>query len=474
MMNPDGFFIVNMGTQIIQANVVNQANASLKNARVYVESVSDMGIVLTPAVKLIGDVPSGSSFPVRFEASFYNATPGTALISFVIEGDGFAFKRVIKKIFVTRVDYHKPSKTYSVVMPQGTMRINIHKAIMGPSDLCKRKGEKEPFIALPTELTYTWIPTPPYAGTHGPLPYEDPWWKIALGILAALILAGALLWDYFSDGQLDGGVVSVGGTFDETEPSVSCCSSVSTSAKTEDTYLSWLYSAAGAVATLAIASDGPDLHYRGQEATPPARNELTLSETVHLKISYPVPPNLGRNYPIEGEWKYTRKTTGNSYHFSAKDKRKNLHFLKSYEVKAPTIHDRRKPLKVCARFQKPDGSYYRGGELHVNALLVSQYDVNRHFILSDDGMGQDDKANDGWYCGGYTFRRDEKYVEPENQDLPGDWYLFVFAQDVNTVTEGTPSVDAARTIGGLILTPQLVLNFDSPCELNHDATIHVV
>lgn len=472
MMNPDGFFIVNMGTQLIQANVVNQTNATLHNVRVYVEGISDPGIVLVPTMKSVGDVPGGASFPVRFAASFYNASPGAALVSFIVESDGFVFKRVIKKIFITRIDYHKPSKTYSVVMPQGTMRINIHKAIMGPSDHCK--GD-EPFIALPTELTYAWIPNPPYPGTHGPFPYEDPWWKIALAILAALVLLGALLWDYFSDGELDGGIVSVGGTFDETDGSVSCCSKVNASAKTKNEYLQALYGTAGALASAAAASDGPDLHYRGQEATPPAKDELTLSEAVRLSIHYPVPPSPGHNYPIEGQWEYTRKTTGKTYLFKAEDKRENLHFLKSYEVKAPAVHDRRDgPLKVCARFQKPDGSYYRGGELYVTGLLVSTYGANRHFGLSDHGMELDDKANDGWYCGGYMFRREEKYREPEEQDLAGDWYLFVFAQDVNTVLDGTTPFDAAHTIGGLLRTSQLVLNFNNPCELNHDAVIHVV
>lgn len=472
IMNPDGFFIVNMGPQIILTQVVNQTNDTLPDVRVYIESVSDLGVDMVPEVRMVGDVPPGASVPVRFNASFYNATPGIAYISVIIESAGFEFTRIIKKIFITRIDYHKPSKTYSVVMPQGTMRINIHKAIMGPADHCKKR---EPFIALPTEVTYTWIPNPPYKGTRGPFPYEDPWWKVALAILAALILLGALLWDYFSDGELDGNVVSVGGTFDEVEGDVDCCTKVVSSSKAKDEYVQALYGLGSAVASAAIASDGPDLHYRGQEETTPAKNELTLSEAVKLRIKYPVPPSPGQNYKIAGEWNYTRKTTGRTYEFGATDERENLRFLKSYEVQAPAVHDRRQgPLKVCARFQKPDGSYYKGGDLYVTALLVSTYGANRHFQLYDHGIGLDDKANDGWYCGGYMFRREEKGLEPEDRDLPGDWYLFVFAQDVNTVIEGTQPFEAAHTIGGLLLTPQLVLRFNDPCELNHDTVIHVV
>jgi hypothetical protein len=475
MMNPDGFFVVNMGTQIIQAYIVNQGGAQLNDVRVYIEGISDLGVVLTPEVQAVGNVPGGATFPVRFRASFLTASPGAALVSFIVESAGLVFKRIIKKIFITRVDYNKPSKTYSVVMPEGTMQIRIHNAIMGAKKDCCRRDK--PFVVLPQDLTYEWIPNPPYAGLRGPFPYQDPWWKIALGILAGLFALGALLYDYFSDGDLDGGSVSVSGTFEETDPSVSCCTKVSTSATAaDDSVARGLYAAAGWAATAAIASDGPDLHYRGQDATPPAAGELTLSEAVRLKINYPVAPSPGLNYPIEGQWRYVRTTSANSYTFGASDERKNLHFLKTYEVQAPAVHDRRKgPLKVCARFQKPDGSYYRGKELYVSAVLVSTYGANRRFELNDHGMHLDEKANDTWYCGGYSFRRaNDQHRKPEDQDLPGDWYLFVFAQDVNTVVQGTAPFDAAQVIGGFLLTSQLELNFNQPCQLNHDAVIHVV
>jgi hypothetical protein len=477
MMNTDGFFIVNMGPQIIQAFIVNRSQEVLHNVRVYVEGVSDPGVTTSPDVVFIGEVPPGASFPVRVLANFTSATPGTALVSFIIESDGFEFTREIKKIFITRIDYHKPSKTYSVVMPQGTMRITIHKAMMGPRD--NRCRDDEPFIVLPQDVTYDWIPNPPYAGVRGPFPYEDPWWKIALGILAGAIALGALLYDYFSDGTLDGGTVSVKGTFEETDPSVSCCTSVSTSATQTDDWLErGLYSAAGAVATAAIASDGPDIHYRGQDATPPAADEFTESEAVRLQIHYPVAPSPGRNYPIEGRWRYTRSTTGNVYQHEAEDRRENLHWLNSYEVQAPNFHDRQQgPLRVCARFERPDQTFYEGDELYVMGVLVSTYGAVRRFELNDHGIRLDDEANDSWYCGGYQFQREDdyhRYRRPEDSDLPGAWYLFVLAQDVNTVEDGTPPFDAAHTIGGFLLTPQLVLNFDNPCELNHDGVVQVV
>lgn len=476
LMNPDGFFVVNMGSQWIEASVTNSSNSTLKNVRVYIEGISDPGVARTPVERAAGDVPPGAAFPVRFLADFHGASPGAALVSFIIEADGFDFRRVLKKIFITRVDYHKPSKTYSVITPQGTMRVRIHNAIVGPGrEPC---DSRDAFMALMQDVTYEWVPAPPYEGPRGPFPYEDPWWKIALAILAVLLLAGALLYDYFSDEDLDGGMVSVSGTFEETDPSVSCCTDISVSATDEEDWIArGLYGAAGLAASAAAASDGPDIHYRGQQGTPPASGELTLSEAVRLKIDYPVAPSPGRRFPVKSTWRYVRTTTGASYALEGADDRENLHWLASYDVQAPAVHDRMSgPLVVRGRFQKPDGTHYVGSELYVSGVLVSTDGAARWFELKDHGMELDEKANDGWYTGGHVFqpRRIVTGKERIAKDAPGTWYLFVFAQDVNTVPQGTDPFDAAHTIGGFVLTSQLELQFDAPCQLLHDAVIQVV
>lgn len=477
LMNPDGFFVVNMGPQWIETSVVNASASTLPDVRVYVEGISDAGVVRTPVVQTVGNLAPGAAAPVRFLADFSAASPGTALVSFVVEAGGFSFRRVLRKIFVTRVDYHKPTKTYSVVMPQGTMRVRIHKAIVGPSRR-ECRDEKDSFIALMKDVTYEWAPTPPYEGVRGPFPYEDPWWKIALAILAALLLLGALLYDYFSDGELNGGMVSVSGTFEETDPSV-CCTDVSTSgtANDEEDWLGrGLYAAAGLAGTAAIASDGPDLHYRGQEATPPGAGELTMAESVRLEIDYVAPPSPGVRFPIAGKWFYRRTTSGGTYDFGATDERENLHWLASYEVQVPATHDRLSgPLVVRARFEKPDGPRYAGSELYVSGVLVSDYGAVRRIELRDHGLGLDEKAGDGWYTGGYVFQRRPIVLGDKRiEDRPGTWYLFVLAQDVNTVKQGTDPFTAAHTIGGFVLTNQLELAFDEPCRLRHDAVVQVV
>jgi hypothetical protein len=69
------------------------------------------------------------------------------------------------------------------------------------------------------------------------------------------------------------------------------------------------------------------------------------------------------------------------------------------------------------------------------------------------------------YTGGYLFQRKPIVLGHKRiEDRPGTWYLFVLAQDVNTVGQGTDPFTAAHTIGGFVLTDQLELNFDSPCQ----------
>jgi hypothetical protein len=51
-----------------------------------------------------------------------------------------------------------------------------------------------PFYAFPTRFSYTVIPREPFEGQYGPIPFEDPWWKALLLIIAIILLiAGALV-----------------------------------------------------------------------------------------------------------------------------------------------------------------------------------------------------------------------------------------------------------------------------------------
>jgi hypothetical protein len=50
-----------------------------------------------------------------------------------------------------------------------------------------------PFYLFPTKFSYQVVPRMPFGGQHGPIPYDDPWWKVLLLIIAVLLFAAAAL-----------------------------------------------------------------------------------------------------------------------------------------------------------------------------------------------------------------------------------------------------------------------------------------
>lgn len=67
----------------------------------------------------------------------------------------------------------------------------------GSDNWCRFK----PFHWIPVEFEYRIVPNPAYVGQFGPLAFEDPWWKVVLIILAALLAAASLVYDYIKAGE---------------------------------------------------------------------------------------------------------------------------------------------------------------------------------------------------------------------------------------------------------------------------------
>jgi hypothetical protein len=51
----------------------------------------------------------------------------------------------------------------------------------------------DPFFSFPTRFDFTVTPRHPYTGQYGPIPFQDPWWKVLLLIIAAILLIAAAL-----------------------------------------------------------------------------------------------------------------------------------------------------------------------------------------------------------------------------------------------------------------------------------------
>ncbi|KAN0069051.1 hypothetical protein V8E54_012680 [Elaphomyces granulatus] len=497
-MYPDGIFSTVFGSQNINIETHNDGGQTLQGPSMYIEGIGDPNITvpLTISTPTNGQVLASASWKSIYIADFTNATPGETIVSFIVQqpsGSSTQSIRIVKKIFVLGIDYDPSSKNFTMTIPQGTLTVHI-KTVVGPSKnpcpcapgggfkkhCCCNDGPggtgstssstTAPYPVLIENGTATWTPSPSYSGTHGPLPFNDPWWKVLLMLLAAALSAIASKVAASSGGS---GSVGPEGTADETDPSVHCCTGLAANAETDNTVAGMLYGIAAACGVAAALSDEADLFYRGQTATPPPAGLLTVGEAVSFSIGMPPSIQFGKPFGGSIEWDYTRVLSDDStLTHSATDPYANVHVLKAYDVYIDGVdngpgghytHARRKPLVVGAQFTRPDGSLYVGAQLYAFVLLWSDTGVKTSIELRDDGHKLDGSAGPasvGNYVAGMSF------VEQPT----GNCYVFVFAQDVNTTLDGTNPVTAAQTIGGMVLTGQLVINFnDKPCQLEYDA-----
>ena len=225
--------------------------------------------------------------------------------------------------------------------------------------------------------------------------------------------------------------------------------------------------------TAAGLADERDPFRRGQDNTVPAAGELTVAKQVSVELDYIEPVALGRPYKVHAIWDYTRLTdSGATYSYSVDEVNENVHVLSRYEVKAPDVvrlseRPRKENWIVEARFFDKDENQLKGGDLFVQCVLegtgalAGRYEK---FILQDDGLGHDAAPSDGTYTGAFRF----------DEDDIGVWTVYVFAQDVNTADASLSPEDAAKIIGGQIVTHQLTINYSGgTCPLVPDGKVEV-
>ncbi|KAL5590170.1 hypothetical protein FOBRF1_013727 [Fusarium oxysporum] len=474
-MTPDGIFCSNFGTQNINVQIRNDGTSSLRDLSAYIEAVADPNIALTygRSHPQDGPVRANASFKSIFQGDFSRAASKETLVSFIVQQQsGVSSKsvRIVKKIFVLGIDFNKATKTFAVKTPQGLLQVII-KTVVVPKKL---PGGVDKIVTYPIfikDATMNWIPVPAYGGIHGPLPFEDPWWKVILCIIAiALAIAGAI------EAANAGGEASIGksGQFAEPDDTESCCDGTEVHASTDSYVAAGLFGSAAGFATAAQLSDDADLIDRGRVHTIPSRSEMTISERATFESDFANAPSPGTPFNGKTKWSYERKlNSGRMLTHSATDTYQNIHFLSSYRVSIDSTqvtdpshriaHARSEPLLIEATFQKPSGELFRGPGLYVFAHLWSDHQESLFIELRDDGSEPEDiNPNIGVYRAKIMMQKEGSRT----------WFVFVYAQDVNTVMEGTPPREAAKTIGGALLTRQFVVGLDTkPCELNYDATV---
>jgi hypothetical protein len=488
---PDGFFESSLGLQRVNAHIQNTSGGNLANASLYIESVSHPGIIVTPQTHIVGNLPAGATRLASWLADFSAVPPGIHRVSFIAEVGGVR-TRVIKKIFVTRVGYDPVSRTYTVAAPEGELRAELVNMVGPLRPICcgQPRGPKDPdaqrksiFDYLRSEagrhdlnfrlcirdyllgrIKLNVINTPPYTGRFGDLPYQDPWWKVLLCILALLLLVAAAIAEAV-DGS--GEISTTGGPGGEGSPTGDCCG-LNPSGGGTSYVAAGLVAAAAAVATAAVYTDVKDPIRRGQEATDPAA-ATTLSESLEAVALYQDPVQCGKPFKIATKWQYVRHTTGGDLAHEVSETNQNIHVLSRYEIEAPDVvrRFRKERFIVKARFFDASDKLVTGPALFVQCFLCGPNGEYRVFPLLDDGVPVDDRADDGTYTGVYDFLNEER---PE-----GFWKFFVIAQDVNTASPDLDPVQAAGIIGGMVLTGQLTIDYSGgTCALVEDGQVHVI
>jgi hypothetical protein len=319
-------------------------------------------------------------------------------------------------------------------------------------------------------MSLRFVPNPGYAGIHGDLPFGDPWWKILGWIVAAIAAIVAIVAAALGAGNAS---VSVGGTFEETEPSVNCC----TPKVSGDFTVAGVASAVAGVAALVGMADDADPFFRGQEAVPPPDGSITAWENVDISFAYPIPPNAGVAYPVEVEWTYTRGLSdGTTLIHTVSETRENVHVAGGVQVTAPDkIAYRDERFCIEAVFDTAAGDVFRGDDLYAVALFVSPAALTFVELMSDAGIRGDSTPNDGEYAACLDLAHVYKEHVRRGLEMEGWWKVYVFAQDINRATPDQLPQIAAQSIGGVVVASPVELTFDPslPCPLRAQATTFV-
>lgn len=481
IMLPDGIFDNAIYSLAVTCHYTNISGTPLNNVRIYLEGVSDPGIKPVARTFVFAQIPAGGAVRVQWTADFQAASPGKPLVSFMASADGFTSRRSIQQIFVSETRFDPANNRYTCTVDEGVLTVS-NLAAIGPAQdgwwKCDPKAPRCPPSSLGpyvlTGATMVWAPNPAYAGTHGELPFADPWWKILAWIVTIIAALVAIIAVALGAGKAS---FSVGGKFEETEPSVSCCTPKGSVTGKPEYTVAGVASAIASVALAVALSDAADPFWRGQEATPPARDELTVGERVVAKWSLPEAPNAGRAYPADVEWTYERFTTGATYSHSVSETQVNVHVAGDVEIEAPDKVNAFEPLWIRAKFQRQGGGHFKGHELYAFAIFEAPGGLDFVVDLADDGLEFDPGANDGIYAGSLDLERAyRKMLQEHLGDIYGLWRIFIFAQDVNLTKPGTPPEIAAQHIGGFFVASAVELTFDPtlPCPLKAHASVNVV
>ncbi|WP_133257492.1 hypothetical protein [Paenibacillus montanisoli] len=513
LMTPDGIFEVALGKQIINAHIMNNGS-EVDQVLVYIESVSDPGIVVTPKTYSIVHAATRVSHLFSWEADFSAAAPGKHMVSFiVVTAEGH--ERIIKPIFVTKMNFNPATHSFSITTSEAVLDVAfiemigsgecsnnkidnsccsdrydtrstildvlnvVGKLQSSDRESCNLLSYLSEGISVTNNPNFTLCasqllvgklkaqiqPTQPYEGQYGDLPFQDPWWKVILAVVTFVLLVAAAIAEAV-DGSGDvtaGG----GGTHDLPNSSGGTYCTPTATGGGASKVAAGLLAGAATVAAIAGTSDVRDTFRKGQDQTAPAsEGELTIAEDLELSFIYPEEIVPGKAFKVSVDWQYQRITTEGTYTHKDSETNTNIHILSKYDIIAPNEASLQEPFIVKSQFYDADNNLFVGNQLFVQCFLIGPSGEWRSIVLQDNGVGEDREANDGTYTGVKYFSADDRM---------GSWKYFVIAQDINHATPDMQPEEAAQIVGGMLLTNQLSITFGGGnCPIVFDGEVNLI
>ena len=218
------------------------------------DELDALGQQVTPQGIVIGALVPGQSRTVYFKVDVSNARARKHEVEFICRNTaGMADpdhigRKVKQLIYVSKIEYDSASNEYRVDAPQGTLHLHIEQVAIDylalrrslrkarrqskesprcadqdlqrlrtllqdfqsgqNADLCEIQRllacccgadprppttGLDPFYLILTRFGVRIVPKAPYGGQFGEIPYDDPWWKLLLALIALILaLIGAL------------------------------------------------------------------------------------------------------------------------------------------------------------------------------------------------------------------------------------------------------------------------------------------
>jgi hypothetical protein len=426
-MQLDGLFDVSLGVQSICVYIRNDGNTPITNVTATATFDGASGIQLTDSIESFGTLMPGMAVMGFYTADFSGSHPQKHLLTLHVQGTAFS-QWIARNLFVLK-SVNVDSTSWLSYLPEGSIKTKI---------LTDHYTGTPATLGMPKDFIWTIDYKIPYPGQFGPIPFNDPWWKVA-GAIAGV--AGGLTY-------VAGGIVKYCGNEKEGELVKDIGTGVCGS---------------GAIVA---AADSIDVFRRGQQNTLPLPNELTLKEEVLMNVIYA--PNAGigvYNYSALVTWNYKRFTTGNTYTYTETETvYNNIHYTTSRttQVNNNTFNPNSTVL-ITATVNGFQGIQNNKGYFVANIFPGNQTKINqmiRSVAMHDDGQHGDVIAGDGLYTAATPAAG-----LPTNQALG----IYIFGFDRNNAPDGIDPLVAAMEIGGILIsTPEL-----GGCTINADHFITV-